>query len=195
MRSADSGLLAEKLASLRAGPEAGLVSYLHCPTCACAYNVAREPVCPRCGVRPGTPADPTDDIISAVEQLARAMARATPIELVTAQAILDRRDAQLALPAPGKPTAPSPQLLRAVRAALEPTPAQPSRLDALFAQLSPERRARWRAAIDAALARLAPRLPAKTGARARLPQAMFLFAKSQFTRLQNASTNFARALR
>ncbi|MBA3498959.1 MAG: hypothetical protein H0T65_01215, partial [Deltaproteobacteria bacterium] len=53
------------------------MSYLHCPTCACAYNVAREPACPRCGIRAGTPADPTNDIISAVEQLARAMARAT----------------------------------------------------------------------------------------------------------------------
>ena len=98
------------------------MSYLHCPTCACAYNVAREPACPRCGIRAGTPADPTDDIISAVEQLARAMARATPIELVAAQSILDRRDAQLALPAPGQPAAPSPQLLRAVRAALAPPP-------------------------------------------------------------------------
>jgi len=146
------------------------VSYLHCPTCACAYNVAREPACPRCGIRAGTPADPTDDIISAVEQLARAMARATPIELVAAQSILDRRDAQLALPAPGQPAAPSPQLLRAVRAALEPAeaPRPASKLDALFAQLSPERRARWRSAIDAALARLAPRLPAATGVASRL---------------------------
>jgi hypothetical protein len=170
------------------------VSYLHCPTCACAYNVAREPACPRCGGRAGTPADPTDDVITAVEQLARAMARATPIELVAAQAILDRRDAQLALPAPGKPTAPSPQLLRAVRAALDPA-APPSKLDALFAQISPERRARWRAAIDAALARLTPRLPATTGQRARLPQAMFLFAKSQLTRFHQASMNFGRAFR
>ncbi|MDQ3338879.1 MAG: hypothetical protein M4D80_27250 [Myxococcota bacterium] len=143
------------------------MSYLHCPTCACAYNVAREPACPRCGIRAGTPADPTDDIISAVEQLARAMARATPIELVAAQAVLDRRDAQLALPAPGKPTGPSPQLLRAVRAALDPisgpTPAQP-----IFESFSPERRARWRAAIDAALARLSPRLPAKAGITTRI---------------------------
>jgi len=172
------------------------VSYLHCPTCACAYNVAREPACPRCGVRAGTPADPTDDILSAVEQLARAMARATPIELVAAQTILDHRDAQLALPAPGAHAAPSPHLLRAVRAALEPAevPRPQSRLDALFAQFSPERRARWKTAIDTVLARLAPRLPAKTGVQSRR-QAMFLFAKSQFTRVQKASMNFGRALR
>lgn len=139
------------------------MSYLHCPTCACAYNVAREPACPRCGIAAGTPADPSEDVINAVEQLARAMARATPIELVAAQAVLDRRDAQLALPAPGKPTAPSPQLLRAVRAALDPSPAQP-----IFATFSPERRARWRAALDTALARLAPRLPAKAGVASRI---------------------------
>ena len=145
------------------------MSYLHCPTCACAYNVAREPSCPRCGIRAGTPADPTDDIISAVEQLARAMARATPIELVAAQATLDRHAAQLALPAPGKPTGPSPQLLRAVRAALDPTPAAPTSLvDQLFARFSPEQRARWRSTLDAALARLAPRLPAATGITSRI---------------------------
>jgi formate dehydrogenase maturation protein FdhE len=161
------------------------VSYLHCPTCACAYNVAREPTCPRCGIRAGTPADPTDDIISAVEQLARAMARATPIELVAAQAVLDRRDAQLALPAPGKPTGPSPQLLRAVRAALDPTswptPAQP-----MFASFTPERRARWRAAIDAALARLAPRLPAKAGITSRIDRVK--------TQVKSRVQSFARRL-
>jgi hypothetical protein len=140
------------------------VSYLHCPTCACAYNVAREPACPRCGIRPGTPAAPSDGIVAAVEQLARAMARATPIEIITAQSLLDTRSSQLALPAPNHPPSPSPQLLRAVRAALE-SPAEPAprtRLGALFAHLSPERRASWRAAIEAALTRLAPRLPSTT---------------------------------
>ena len=156
------------------------MSYLHCPTCACAYNVAREPACPRCGIRAGTPADPTDDIISAVEQLARAMARATPIEMIAAQAVLDRRDTQLALPAPGKPIGPSPQLLRAVRAALEPAPeAAPWRgddrmfaswqgVERMFDRFSPERRQRWRTAIDAALARLSPRLPARAGIATRI---------------------------
>ena len=82
------------------------MSYLHCPTCASAYNVAREPACPRCGIRPGTPADPMADVIGAVEQLARAMARATPTELAAAEALLATRDAQLALPAPGALPAP-----------------------------------------------------------------------------------------
>ena len=166
------------------------MSYLHCPTCACAYNVAREASCPRCGVRAGTPADPTDDIISAVEQLARAMARATPIELVAAQATLDRHAAQLPLPAPGKPMGPSPQLLRAVRAALDPEPAptaQPRLIDQLFAQLSPERRERWRTALDAALARLAPRLPAATGITSRI-----VCRLAPFDRLKSRAKNLAR---
>jgi hypothetical protein len=164
MRSADPALLTRKLATPIRATEAGCVSYLHCPTCACAYNVAREPACPRCGLRAGTPADPTDDIVTAVEQLARAMARATPIEIITAQGILDARTSQLALPAPGAPAAPSPSLLRAVRAALEPEePAAPrSRLAALFDRMSPERRATWRNALDAMLLRLAPQLPAAT---------------------------------
>ena len=174
------------------------MSYLHCPTCACAYNVAREPACPHCGIRAGTPADPTDDVIHAVEMLARAMARATPIELVTAQAVLDRRDAQLALPAPGKPTGPSPQLLRAVRAALDPTPEPeawrgvermfvPWRgVERMFERFTPERRARWRAAIDAALARLAPRLPAKAGIATRIDRVK--------TQVKSRVQSFARRL-
>jgi hypothetical protein len=176
------------------------VSYLHCPTCACAYNVAREPSCPRCGVRAGAPADPTADIVSAVEQLARAMARATPIEIVAARVQLDARTSQLALPAPGQPAQPSPALLRAVRAALEPPApdAPPSRFAALFEHLPPALRARWRTALDAMLARLAPRLPATTSAprtRRHAYQAMFLFAKSQLTRFHQASMNLGRALR
>ena len=139
------------------------MSYLHCPTCACAYNITREPACPRCGIRAGTPADPTDDVIHAVEELARAMARATPIELVAAGRMLDWRAKQLALPAPGKPTGPSPQLLRAVRGALD---------GPKFADAPPERRAGWRAALDAAITRLAPRLPARAGITSRMDRAL-----------------------
>lgn len=139
------------------------MSYLHCPTCACAYNVTREPACPRCGARAGAPADATADIVGAVEQLARAMARATPIEIVAAKAQLDARTAQLALPAPGAPTGPSPQLLRAVRAALE-EPAPPPSAPTVIDRLPPE----LRAAFEKLRVRLAPRLPAVTGARHRI---------------------------
>jgi hypothetical protein len=80
------------------------VSYLHCPTCQRAYNVANRPACPHCGVRvdgtaPGqgqalaveTPADPVADVIAAAEQLARAVERTTPAQLAAARAELDRR--------------------------------------------------------------------------------------------------------
>jgi hypothetical protein len=113
-----------KLAGRGASRDAGRVSYLHCPTCRCAYNIATQPACPRCGVRAGTPADAADDVVAAAEQLARALARATPAQLAAAEATLDARAAQHALPAANDPIAPAPaappSLLRAVRAALAP---------------------------------------------------------------------------
>ena len=44
------------------------MSYLHCPTCHCAYNLAREPACPTCGLRPGVPADPTEAVVAAARE-------------------------------------------------------------------------------------------------------------------------------
>jgi len=67
------------------------VSYLHCPTCKRAYNLAASPACPSCGAAAGTPEDPTDDIVSAAEQLARALARASDEQRDAAAARLDRR--------------------------------------------------------------------------------------------------------
>jgi len=96
------------------------MSYLHCPTCQCAYNVATQAACPRCGVRAGAPTDPTEDVIAAAEQLARAVSRATPIQLTQAQAELAMRDANRALPSPAALRHTSPSILRAVRAALAP---------------------------------------------------------------------------
>lgn len=98
------------------------MSYLHCPTCQCAYNVATQAACPRCGVRAGAPLDPIDDVIAAAEQLARAVGRATPVQLAQAQAELAMRDANRALPAPDALRTTPPSLLRAVRAALAPPP-------------------------------------------------------------------------
>jgi len=143
------------------------MSYLHCPTCRCAYNVAIRAVCPSCGVQPGTPQDPTEDVIAAAEQLARAIARATPTELAAAEATLDTRS-QLALPAVGAsgsglsqmpwlahgtpraahhPAAPS--ILRAVRVALAPaSPAVPTGSRAYQALLT--------TVVLALLTRLAP---------------------------------------
>ncbi len=98
------------------------MSYLHCPTCRCAYDLRTEVSCPRCGVRAGAPTDPVDDVIVAAEQLARAVSRASAAQLARAQAELTVRDARRALPSPDAlPTTP-PSLLRAVRHALSPTP-------------------------------------------------------------------------
>ncbi len=101
------------------------MSYLHCPTCQCAYNVANQAACPRCGVRAGAPTDPTEDVVAAAEQLARAVARATPVQLAQAQAELAVRDATRVLPAPGDLYKTSPSIMRAVRAALAPAVPKP----------------------------------------------------------------------
>ena len=97
------------------------MSYLHCPTCKCAYNIALSTQCPNCPV-PVTEVDPTEDIIAAAEQLARAMARATPSERKAATSRMD----QLALPAPGaKPVTFHGAMLRSIREAIEPVAPPP----------------------------------------------------------------------
>lgn len=97
------------------------MSYLHCPTCQRAYNLAVDPLCPHCPI-PATVVDPSEDIIAAAEQLARAMARATPSERSAATSRLDR----LALPAPGaKPVTFHGGMLRAIREAIEPSELPP----------------------------------------------------------------------
>ncbi len=97
------------------------MSYLHCPTCQRAYNLALPTQCPSCPV-PATEVDATEDIVAAAEQLARAMARATPAERKAATTRMD----QLALPAPGaKPVTFHGAMLRSIRDALEPVAPPP----------------------------------------------------------------------
>lgn len=97
------------------------MSYLHCPTCKCAYNIALSTLCPNCPV-PASEVDPTEDIVAAAEQLARAMARATPSERKAATARMD----QLALPAPGaKPVTFHGGMIQSIRNALEPVAPPP----------------------------------------------------------------------
>ncbi|MBA2541461.1 MAG: hypothetical protein H0V17_17600 [Deltaproteobacteria bacterium] len=144
------------------------MSYIHCPDCMRAYNLVGSPACPHCGVRAGAPEDPTDDIIVAADQLARAVARATPAQLAAAEIKLLMRSTQLALPSPDRPdfSAP-PSMLRAVRSALLlPAPETEPR----------RKRDRFAAAATALLARLpSPRVLASqatawsTRARAMLP--------------------------
>lgn len=87
------------------------MSYLHCPTCKCAYNMATSPSCPACGIRPGAaPLGPVEAIVDAAEQLATAMKRANPMQLAKARAELVARG-----------------LVKAVRAALPSPPPEPPR--------------------------------------------------------------------
>lgn len=102
------------------------MSYLHCSTCRCAYNVTTHRTCPTCGVRPGTPTDPVEAVVEAAEQLARAVSRVTPVQLAKAQAELAMRDANRALPPPDALHSLPSSMMRAVRAALAPAkPATP----------------------------------------------------------------------
>jgi hypothetical protein len=59
------------------------MSYLHCPQCSHAFNLAVTSQCPMCPV-PAELVDPANDIVAAAEALARAMARATPAERTAA---------------------------------------------------------------------------------------------------------------
>ncbi|HUS31531.1 MAG TPA: hypothetical protein VMZ53_23660 [Kofleriaceae bacterium] len=134
------------------------MSYLHCPTCKRAYNVAISTQCPSCPV-PVQLVDAAEDIVAAAEALARAMQRATPDERDDAMGRMDR----LALPAPGaKPVTFQGAMLRSIREALDPPPAahKPQPLVATIARALIERVVDHPRAIEMRerLARRAPRL-------------------------------------
>lgn len=138
------------------------MSYLHCPTCKRAYNIAVHETCPSCPVQASV-VDPAEDIVAAAEQLARAMARATPDEREDAMGRMDR----LALPAPGaKPVTFHGAMLRSIREALDPPPAPrlpPARPQPLLAAVATsvlERLAPRIERLVPRLERLAPRLEA-----------------------------------
>lgn len=105
---------ARKLAARDHSLDARGVSFVHCPDCQRAYNLVGSPACPHCGVRAGAPADPTEDILVAAEQLARAVARATPAQLAEAETLWRARSPQRALPVDGVPIAllPAPEPAR-----------------------------------------------------------------------------------
>jgi hypothetical protein len=87
------------------------MSYLHCPTCSHAFNLAVTSQCPVCPV-PATLVDPTDDIVAATEALARALARATPAQRSAAAAELGTAPPIMSITAPNVArAAPAPRLL------------------------------------------------------------------------------------
>jgi hypothetical protein len=123
------------------------MSYLHCPSCMRAYNLAVQSTCPYCPVA-ATVVDPAEDIVHAAEQLARAMARATPSERSAAAARMDH----LALPAPGDDSARHrAPVLRQIRDVLDPLPAMPTPKPTLFLAIASEVERRFMAHM--------PRLP------------------------------------
>lgn len=125
------------------------MSYLHCPTCKRAFNIAAFATCPSCPIA-ATVVDPAEDIVAATEQLARAMARATPDEREDAMGRMDR----LALPAPGaKPVTFHGAMIRSIREALDPPPAPPMRKQPLLERVA----SRVVAELAPRIARYAPR--------------------------------------
>lgn len=119
------------------------MSYLHCPVCSRAFNLAQHPACPYCPVA-ATPVDPVDDLVAAAESLARALAHATPAQRAAAATRVRLPDLS-----PATPVLVETAALRASRVALAPAP-----------QLAGPRRSRWLAALAvAALDRLAPHAP------------------------------------
>jgi len=136
------------------------MSYLHCPTCKRAYNIAISTQCPSCPV-PVQLVDGAEDIVVAAEALARAMARATPDERDDAMGRMDR----LALPAPGaKPVTFHGGMLRTIREALDPPaaslppPQRPQPLLAAVAQSLIERATAKVVDLRDRLEKRAPRL-------------------------------------
>jgi len=93
------------------------MSYLHCPACSHAFNLAVAAVCPQCAAKPVQPelVYASEDIIVAADALARAMARATPAERSLAASRITRLAPEaLARPlvhAPSVVAAPAPRLL------------------------------------------------------------------------------------
>lgn len=118
------------------------MSYLHCPVCSRAFNLAQHPSCPCCSVAV-TPVDPVDHLVATAESLARALVDATPAQ---------RAAAATRIRLPGLPPA---MLPLSERSALRPSPG------ALTPALPPARRpSPWLAALAiAALDRVAPHAP------------------------------------
>ncbi|TMQ09192.1 MAG: hypothetical protein E6J90_38530 [Deltaproteobacteria bacterium] len=111
------------------------MSYLHCPRCSRAYNLATQPACPYCPV--AAPVDAAADVAAAIEALVRAIARATPADHAAAVAGVG------ALAAPEPACDPGADLGNA----LMPHPRPPSR------------RAPWLALAFAVVDRVRPHAP------------------------------------
>lgn len=97
------------------------MSYLHCPVCSRAFNLAVQPSCPYCPAV-AILVDPIDDVVAAVESLARALAHASPAQRAEAAA----RIKLFAVPTPDALPGAFHDAARSTHVALTPTPAPPT---------------------------------------------------------------------
>jgi len=139
------------------------MSYLHCPACSRAYNLATQPSCPYCPavaarVEPpvAAPVDPIEDIVAAAAALARALASATAAERAAAAARIEPL---------GAPVADAPP---SIRTALAPAPPR----------TPPRRRHLLTTLAFAVLDRIAPHAPGSPGAPNRLLRAVHARVKA-----------------
>jgi hypothetical protein len=129
------------------------MSYLHCPVCSRAFNVAQHPSCPSCPV-PAQPVDPVDDLIAAAESLARALAQATPAQRA---AVATRLHLPELSPAP--PALVESAALPSIRGALTAAPQSARRTSRWLAALAVAALDRVAPHAAAALDRVAPHAP------------------------------------
>jgi hypothetical protein len=79
----------QKLALGRPGHESGSMSYVHCPACSRAYNVAREPGCPGCRAKQPAPVEARGtDAVSTADALVRALDSASADERAAIEQML-----------------------------------------------------------------------------------------------------------
>lgn len=129
------------------------MSYLHCPVCSRAFNVAQHPTCPSCPV-PARPVDPVDDLVAAAEALSRALAHATPAQRAAVAAHI-----HLPEPLPAPRAVAVTDALPAIRGALTAAPQRAGRTSRWLAALAVAALDRVAPHAAAALDRVAPHAP------------------------------------
>src|SRR5262245_9615225 len=115
------------------------MSYLHCPACSRAFNLAVHASCPSCPVA-AVPVDPVEDVVAAAESLARALAQASPAQRAAAAARLrppgTHGENQLAAPPVDAAPVDHAGALRSIGSALMPAPRPLPRRQPLLATLA-----------------------------------------------------------
>ncbi|CAN5676029.1 hypothetical protein BH11MYX1_BH11MYX1_20330 [soil metagenome] len=121
------------------------MSYLHCPTCRHAFNLAVTAECPQCAAKPirAELADTARDIAAAADAIAIAMTRATPAERNAAASRITRiapeARARPLVHAPSVIAPPAPRLLTRFAESLADRAAElATRAERRWAQVEPK---------------------------------------------------------